>query len=246
MLAIRIIPTLLVRNGQLVKGKQFQSWRTVGVPAQAMRIYAARGIDELAYLDIGATLQNQKPDFETIRSITEGLFCPIAIGGGIKTLNDIEQLLRNGADKVIIGTNIEIIRSAAKRFGSQAICCAIDYRVLSDKTRTIIKCGTQAIGPNPLQIAMRVEQWGAGEILLTSIDRDGMMCGYDLKTIERVATGVRIPVVASGGCGTYEHMAEAIQAGASAVAASSMFLFTDNTPRGAAEYLSKKGIQVRL
>lgn len=250
MLAVRIIPTLLYRGTTLVKGRQFRSWRSVGHVQQAARIHAMRGVDELCCLDIGATPDGRGPDFALVEKLTEGNFTPITVGGGVKTVEDVKLLLRAGADKVAVCTaGIEgraLLRDISDRFGSQALVLAIDVK----QGRLTSRCGAVVHNSNPdggiVKQAMAAESLGIGEILLTSIDREGTMEGYDLSTIKAVSDAVSIPVIAHGGCGTYAHMLEAIQAGASAVAAGAMFQFSDNTPRGAAEYLAAKGIEVRL
>jgi imidazole glycerol-phosphate synthase subunit HisF len=236
MLAVRIIPTLLYRGTTLVKGQRFAGDRSVGHVQQAARIHATRGVDELIMLDIGATPEQRGPDIELVRQMTAHTFTPVTIGGGISTTSHVEALLSAGADKVSIKTawlaSPAFLRILANRYGSQAICVAIDYRA-----------GEEAVAAHR---AARAEDLGAGEILLTAMDREGTLSGYDVRTIEHVAHHRSIPVIAHGGCGSYDHMAEAIQAGASAVAAGAMFQFCDATPRGAAEYLSKRGIEVRL
>lgn len=255
MLAKRVIPMLLMRGDQLVKGKQFKSWRSVGVAEQAARIYAKRAVDELVILDIAATPTcNQKgyhkPDFERIRRLTEDNFCPISVGGGVSSVDHVRELLCTGADKVIICTAVcedrKLLKDVALKFGSQAICVCIDYK----HERITKRCGTVMMDSFPwdgvIAQAQGAEECGAGEILLQSIDRDGMMQGYDLEMIRAVTQAVNIPVIAAGGCGNYVHMYEAIQAGADAVAAGSLFLFTDCTPRGAAEYLIERGIECRI
>lgn len=245
MLAKRIIPTLLVRGHQLVKGKQFRSWRSVGVAEQAARIYAKRGTDELVILDIAATPAGRGPDFAMVERMTAGNFCPVSVGGGVRTVEDVRRLLLAGADKVVINTaafsDSDLLSDCSSKCGRQAICTAIDYK--NDRIR--IRCGTDLLSGTPVDAANFAYHMGAGEILLTSIDRDGMMEGYDLDMIRAVSDAVDIPVIAAGGCGSYEHMFEALQAGADAVAASSLFLFTDATPAGAAEYLTDKGIVCR-
>ena len=237
MLATRIIPTMLGRNGALVKGRGYNAWRTVGSILQAARIYAARGVDELCYLDIGATAAGKGPDLELVRKLTDTMFCPITVGGGIRNGEDVRALLENGADKVVIGAlargNPLVIHYLTTRYGSQAITISADV-------------------PAGQNIRM-VERWceamegaGAGEILLNAMDRDGTMEGYRLDLIEAVSKAVSIPVIASCGCSGYEDMHSAIKAGASAVAAGALFQFTDATPREAAEYLSSVGVEVRL
>lgn len=262
-LAVRIIPTLLCRGRQLVKGKQFNSWRSVGLVAQAVRIHQARAVDELVLLDIGATPENRGPDLALVEELTADCFMPISVGGGVRKIQDVQDLLNAGADKVIIctaavrTTEQDFLNDCTERFGSQAIVAALDYRRLSQEAvklfdgawldpMTQIRGGAQSVAWSPVQAAIDYCRRGAGEILLTRIDREGTLEGYDLDLIRYISRAVDIPVIAHGGCGTYEHMLEAIQAGASAVAAGAMFQFTDQTPRGAAEYLHSKGIEVRL
>lgn len=249
-LAVRIIPVLLHRGTNLVKGVKFNSWRTVGHVEQAASIHQLRGVDELCILDIGATPERRGPDLELISRITHKCFMPLTIGGGVRTKEDVQDVMNAGSDKVLICSASSIaIEEAASRLGSQAITAAIDYRggcAEFSGTMAYVRCGTEYIRQNAVSLAKHYENDGAGEILLTSIDRDGIMCGYDLPTIEMVTNAVSIPVIANGGCGTPEHMLEAITAGASAVAASSMFLFTDTTPKSAALYLSQHNIEVRL
>jgi len=245
-LGVRIIPTILTRGRTLVKGERFNSWRTVGVTAQAVRIHQNRGVDEIVILDIGATPEGRGPDLKLVEELTNELFCPLAVGGGIKNVQDVRDLLFAGADKVVLGTravgNPALIGNIADRFGSQCLVVAIDVK----DGCAMIECGKTATGFDAQLQAIRAQRSGAGEILLTSVSREGTMEGYDLELIKVVADSVDIPVVAHGGCGTYEHMREAIEAGASAVASGAMFQFTDATPKGAAEYLAKNGIEVRL
>jgi cyclase len=259
-LAKRVIPVLLVRGHQLVKGKQFQSWRSVGLAEQAARIYARRGVDELVILDIAATPEGRGPDFSMVERMTAGNFCPVSVGGGVRSVEDVRNLLNAGADKVIIGTHAvrsSLIRECTQKFGSQAITVSIDYRNKIDergfhRLPSYLMCGThERLGTTDISDsdAFKYMRWaetcGAGEILFQCIDRDGMMDGYDLLVLKAISGILNIPVIASGGCGTYEHMYEAIQAGADAVAAGSMFLFTDATPAGAAAYLAAKGVPCR-
>lgn len=247
MLATRIVPVMLQRGSTLVKGAAFNSWRSVGHAMQAIRVYNSRSVDELIYLDIAATPEGRGPDFEMVKKLTDGCFMPVTVGGGVRHVEDVRGLLNAGTDKVAIGTaafDPHLISECSKLFGRQAIVAAID--VAHDGVRT--NCGASPFTPpvTAVSAAKEMEQRGAGEILLTSIDRDGTMQGYDLDLISKVSQAVNIPVIAAGGCGTYEHMYEAIKAGASAVAAGAMFQFTDATPRGAAQYLASKGIEVRL
>lgn len=242
MLAYRIIPTVLCRGRELVKGRQFDSWRSVGLAMQAIQIHAARGVDELCLLDVAATAEGRGPDLELVRELSDFLFAPLSVGGGVRSVDDVKALLRAGADKVVIGTRYELIREAAEKVGNQAIVASIDVRQGCVYTRS----GTSLCVNSPTYWARTLERLGAGEILLQSIDRDGTGQGYDLELIRAVSQAVAIPVIASGGAGSYAHMLEAIQAGASAVASGAMFQFEDTTPRGAAQYLASKGIEVRL
>lgn len=189
-----------------------------------LRLLERRDIDELIILDIAATPNGRGPRFEEIAELCAGMFCPITVGGGIRSLDDIRQLLAIGADKCSIRTAKHLISEASRKFGAQAI--VVDVRDVEE--------------------AQNAEADGAGELLLQSIDRDGMMCGYDLDLIRSVSSAVSIPVIAAGGCGTYEHMREAIEAGAHAVASGAMFQFADATPKGAARYLYEHGIPVRI
>lgn len=244
-LAKRIIPTLLCRGRTLVKGEKFNSWRSVGVAEQAVRIHQAREVDELCLLDITATAENRGPDLKLVEQLSAMCFMPLSIGGGVRTVQDVRDLLNAGADKVVVGTaayrDPYALFKMAETVGSQAIVVAIDCRGKS----VYVESGKAQTRTTPLRFARFAAFGGAGELLLTAIDREGTMQGYDLELIRQVAHEVDIPVIANGGSGTYQHMLEAIQAGADAVAAGAMFTFTDCTPRGAAEYLRAQGIETR-
>ena len=244
MLAKRIIPTILTRGRTLVKGVAFDSWRSVGHTGQAVKIHGMRGVDELVMLDIGATPENRGPDTELVRELTGACFMPMAVGGGITTMEQIQALLDAGADKVVLCTAVftsSLLEAAAARYGNQAMVASVDVRA----GKVWSHAGKQGWPIGPRTHAMLCEEWGAGEIILNAMDREGTMTGYDLDLINDVASRVRIPVVASCGAGTYEHMRQAIDAGADAVAAGAMFLFTDATPAGAADYLQEHGVEVR-
>lgn len=244
-LAIRIIPMLLHKDACLVKGIQFNSWRMAGHALQAARIHQARGVDEMLVLDVAATPNERLADIALIEHITAGCFMPVTAGGGVRHLDDVNSLLRAGADKVAIHTAIYrkpgIIRACANALGSQAIVAVIE--TLAHKVR-FPGCDWTTL--DPVDQAIYLDHSGAGEIILMSVDNDGTMSGYDLAVLERVARAVDVPVVAAGGAGKYKHMLDALNAGASAVAAGAMFQWTDATPRGAAEYLKAKGIEVRI
>ena len=234
VLAKRVIPTMLVRGRTLVKGRQFAGDRSIGHAMQAARIHAARGVDELMILDIGATAEGRGPDLDMVRELSEGCFIPITVGGGVHTLREIDALLRAGADKVSIckAATQEFIAGAARRFGNQAVVVVIEHG----------RETPQEVGG----IARDMSDAGAGEIIVQSRNRDGMLGGYALDVIRAVAGAVPIPVVASGGCGSYDHMLAAFRAGADACAAGAMFAFTEATPRGAAQFLNRNNIEVRV
>jgi cyclase len=232
-LAKRIIPTMLVRGRTLVKGARFNSWRSIGVALQAAKVHARRGVDELCILDIAATAENRGPDLDLVRELSEGCYIPITVGGGIKSLADIDALLRAGADKVCIGTCKHLIPAAAARFGKQAIVASLDWKGNGfPLEHAVINAEFLAAG-------------GAGEILLQSVTLDGTMNGYDLDLIREVSAAVNVPVIASGGCSSYDNMLEAFKAGADACAAGALFAFTDSTPKEAAKYLKTKGLEMR-
>lgn len=242
MLASRVIPVLLYRGVELVKGQRFDSWRGVGSAVQAMRLYDRRKVDELIFLDVGATREGRGPNFDLIAEVADEFSCPLTVGGGIRSLEDVKTLLRSGADKVAIGTRLDLVQSIAEEFGSQAVAVAVDYRGSECYSRS----GSLPIGFNALAVAKLASNDGAGEILLNCIERDGTMQGYDLETIRAVSNGVDIPVIACGGCSGYEDMEAAFHAGASAVAAGALFAFTQATPKGACQYLRSKGVHVRV
>lgn len=246
MLAHRIIPTVLNKHGTLVKGEQFRADRVIGDSFQASRIFGMRGVDELIICDVTATDDRRDPDYEKIKKLSDRFFTPLTVGGGIRDEIQVRQLLRSGADKVCINTaaleNPNIISHLSNKFGSQCITVSIDVKngyvySRSGKVGHMIKA---------LDWAVQVASLGAGEILLQSIDRDGTMKGYDLDMIKVIARNVSCPVIASGGCSGYEDAYYAIMCGASAVAAGALWAFTDCTPKGMAEYLNGRNVEVRL
>lgn len=251
MLKIRIIPTLLWKNEGLVKGVRFDSWRRIGTVLPAVKVYNTRQVDELIVVDISATTEGRAPDYSEIAEFSRECFVPLTVGGGISRVEHIRDVLKAGADKVCINSAAyeapSLIRRGADKFGVQCIVVSIDAK----KTETgeyecYSNCGR---GPTHWEVgawAQNVENMGAGEILVTSIDNDGTMKGYDLDLIRRVTSCVSIPVIASGGAGNYEHMYDAIVlANASAVAAASMFHFTQQTPLGAKKALAGHAVPVR-
>lgn len=243
-LAHRVIPTILCRGRVAFKGERFQATRSIGLAENLIRVHAARLVDEVVLLDIGATPEGRGPDLSLVEELSEALFCPLAVGGGIRGVEDVRALLRAGADKVVIGTaRPRAIREIADAVGSQAVVAAIDYR---EDGYVYKKCGTLCVPVTPRLWARELERAGAGEILLTAIEREGTLAGYDLPMLAAVAGEVGIPVVAHGGCSGWRDMGQAIRAGASAVAAGALFQFTDLTPREAAQHLVKDGIEARV
>lgn len=252
MLKIRVMPTVLHKDLGLVKGMAFDSWRRVGTAMQAVKVYNMREVDELVFLDISATNEGRTPDLQLVDELADECFMPLTVGGGIRSIDDVRALLQKGADKVAINSAAvdtpELISRIAERFGSQCAVVSIDVkRNPRGQVEVYIRSGTRPTAKDPVEMAVQAERLGAGEILLTSIDRDGTMTGYDIPLIKSVSQAVSIPVIASGGAGSYEHMAEALrEGGASAVAAASLFHFTEMTPLGAKRYLNDAGFNVRL
>jgi imidazole glycerol-phosphate synthase subunit HisF len=252
MLKARIMPTLLFKDVGLVKGVRFDSWRRVGGVMQAVKVYNMREVDELVFLDVSATLDGRPPDFDTVDDVADECFMPLTVGGGIRTVEHVRRLLEVGADKVAINTAVveepDLIRRVAERFGAQCIVASIDVRRHSDgMCEVYTRSGSKATGRDPVALAREVEVLGAGEILLTSIDRDGTMTGYDIPLTRSLTQAVSIPVIASGGAGTYEHLRSALtEGGAAAVAAASIFHFTQQTPLEAKRLLADHGVCVRL
>lgn len=252
MLKIRVIPTLLHRDVGLVKGVKFESWRRTGSALQAIKVYNMRGVDELMFLDITATPNNRQPDFELIDDLADECFMPMTVGGGVRAIDDIGHLLSVGADKVSLNTGAietpDLIADGARTFGVQCIVVSIDVMRHDDgRLEVYSRCGAEPTGLDPVAWARRVADLGAGEILLTSVDRDGTFSGYDIALTKAVAAAVDIPVIASGGAGAYAHMAEVLrETRADAVAAASIFHFTEQTPAEAKRHLAAEGFRVRL
>lgn len=246
-LAHRIIPTLLMKGDRLMKGQRFQSWRSVGVVEQAVRVHQQRGVDELILLDIAATPGGRGPDFAAIERLSECCFSPLTVGGGVRSVEDVRGLLRAGADKVAIGTAAytvpDIVADCSEYFGCQCIVLAID--VMGGNT-VMTHAGKHGYNHDPVYTADWAQRYGIGEILLTSIDREGTMQGFDLELIRAASAAVDIPVIAHGGCSGPEDMLEAVRAGASACAAGALFHFTDVTPRDCARFLQENNVEARV
>jgi cyclase len=230
MFRARVIPCLLLDGGRLVKTVRFDQPKYVGDPVNAVRIFNDKEVDELVVLDISATRRRKEPDFELIADLASECFMPLAYGGGVNSLLHIERLFKLGLEKVMMNSAViekpDVVRQAARTYGNQSILVSMDVR----RTRfrgyqVFVQGGKVATGMDPVTYARRAEELGAGELLLTSIDCDGMMQGYDLDLISRVAAQVQIPVVACGGAGSLDDLAQVIKGGASAAAAGSLFVF---------------------
>ncbi|MFL2687424.1 MAG: imidazole glycerol phosphate synthase subunit HisF [Alphaproteobacteria bacterium] len=250
MLKHRVIPTLLYKDTALVKGVGFDSWRIVGAAMQAVRIYNMRDVDELIFLDITATRQRRSPDMQLVQDLAKECFMPLAVGGGISSTEDVRSLLKSGADKVVVNSALmecpDLIQEAAIQFGNQSIIASIDCKLNDNMTYNVFtESGTRPTAEDPISHARNAEKLGAGEIMICNIDRDGTFNGYDLELIKAIAQEVSVPVIASGGAGEYSDFEDALKAGASAVAAASMFHFTEQTPLEARNYLAQKGYPVR-
>lgn len=252
MLAKRIIPCLDVKEGRVVKGVRFLGLRDAGDPVKAAEIYEREGADELCFLDITASHEQRDILIEVVSKTAEKVFIPLTVGGGVRTLDDIRKLLNAGADKVSINTaavrNPEFVGEAARRFGSQCIVVAIDARHKgATGWEVVTHGGRNPTGIDALEWAEKMEQCGAGEILLTSMDRDGTKEGYDLELTRTVANKVGIPVIASGGVGTVEHIHQGLSTGgASAALAASIFHYRELTIQECKAYLKARGIPVRI
>jgi imidazole glycerol-phosphate synthase subunit HisF len=251
MLKKRIIPKFLIRNGKLVKGVRFHdNFREAGNPVSTAKVYDSYGVDELLFVDIDATPQGRSAVGSVIERVSEEVFMPFTVGGGIRSLTQIADLLNSGADKVCITTgavdNPAFIKEAASRFGDQCIVVGIDYQRLPDGIQRVVShCGHKVSRHDPLDWALRMQDAHAGEIMLCSIDRDGTMEGYDVDLIGRVAARLEVPLIASSGAGTLQHCHDALVAGASAITISSMFLFSDHSPIKVRTYLASNGVSVR-
>jgi cyclase len=251
MLKKRIIPVLLLRNGRMVKGVQFANFRDTGNPKTAVRIYSAQDADELVFLDIQASLESRQALVDIVREAASECFMPLAAGGGIESIDDVRELLLAGADKVVVTTagvtNPGLITEIAERFGSQCVVAGIDYRMGEAGARVWIRCGTEATDIDPVTHARQLMALGAGEIFLNSIDRDGVMQGYDMVMAGQVASAVSVPVIVCGGAGNFMHMAELLkETSAAAAACASVFHFGDNNPIRARSYLRNLNVPMRV
>lgn len=231
-LAVRVIPCLDVDNGRVVKGVNFQNLRDAGDPVEMAKVYDAEGADELTFLDITASSGNRETTYDVVRRTAEQVFIPLTVGGGVRTAEDVDKLLRAGADKVGVNTAAiarpDLIREIAERFGRQVLVLSVDARRTSAGTFEVTTHGgRRGTGIDPVEWAHRAAELGAGEILLNSMDADGTKDGYDLEMIEAVRRHVTVPLIASGGAGKLDHFPPAVAAGADAVLAASVFHFGD-------------------
>ncbi len=250
MLKHRIIPTLLLKDGRMIKTVRFDAYRDVGDPVTAARVYNDMRADELIFLDITASTEGREALRSVITKVAEECFMPLAVGGGIRTCEDIRQTISSGADKVIINTaaleNPDFINEATARFGSSTIVISIDVRYDGNsKPEVFSHRGTKATGRHPVEWAKEVSDRGAGEIMITTIDREGTMTGLDLNLIAAVVGAVNVPVIAHGGVGSLSDYKKAYDLGAMAVAAGSIFHFTDQSPIMTRNYLYNNGAYVR-
>ena len=252
MLKTRIIPCLDVADGRVVKGVNFVDLVDAGDPVDAARAYDAAGADELCFLDIKATHENRGTMFDVVRRTAEQCYIPLTVGGGVRTVDDVRALLLAGADKVSFNSaavaNPDVVREAAEQFGSQCIVVAIDAKTVSPgKWEIFTHGGRRPTGIDAVEFARLVEEKGAGEILLTSMDRDGTRAGFNLPLTRAISDAVNIPVIASGGVGTLDHLVDGVtEGGASAVLAASIFHFGDYSIAEAKAHMSKAGIAMRL
>jgi cyclase len=256
MFKVRVIPCLDVKDGRVVKGVNFVDLRDAGDPVEAAIAYDAAGADELCFLDITATHENRGTMLDVVRRTAEACFMPLTVGGGVRTIDDIKTLLRSGADKVSINSaavsNREFVKQAAEKFGEQCIVVAIDAKRVkrgggSDRWEIFTHGGRNSTGIDAIEYAQEVVSLGAGEILLTSMDRDGTRQGFDLPLTQAIADSVPVPVIASGGVGNLDHLVDGIRQGhATAVLAASIFHFGEFTIREAKEHMVRAGLPMRL
>ena len=251
MLKNRIIPCLDVKNGRVVKGINFVDLKDAGDPVEQAKIYSDGGADEICFLDITASNENRETIYDVVKKTSKKCFVPLTVGGGVRSIEDINKLLNCGADKVSINTaaikNPDVIIESSKKFGSQCIVVAIDAKKNNEKWEMFTHGGRNKTGIDVLDFAKKMEDCGAGELLVTSMDRDGTQVGYDIDLMSKISTTVNIPIIASGGVGNLDHLVDGIEKGkASAVLAASIFHYGKHSIKEAKEYLDSKGIPVRI
>ena len=251
MLKNRIIPCLDVKNGRVVKGINFVDLKDAGDPVEQAKIYSDGGADEICFLDITASNENRQTIYEVVERTSKKCFVPLTVGGGVRSIEDINKLLNCGADKVSINTaavqNSKIVAESSKKFGSQCIVVAIDAKKNGDKWEIHTHGGRNNTGIDAIEFTKKMEDCGAGELLVTSMDRDGTQAGYDIDLMSKISSKVNIPVIASGGVGNLDHLVEGIKLGnASAVLAATIFHYGKFSIKEAKKYLSSKNIPIRI
>ena len=250
MLKNRIIPCLDVKNGRVVKGINFVDLKDAGDPVEQAKIYSDGGADEICFLDITASNENRGTIHDVVERTSKNCFVPLTVGGGVRSVEDINKLLNCGADKVSINTaavqNAKLVEESSKKFGSQCIVVAIDAKKNGDMWEIFTHGGRNSTGINAIEFASKMENCGAGELLVTSMEKDGTQSGYDNELTKKISLSVGIPVIASGGVGTLDHLAEGIKSGASAVLAASIFHYGTYSIKQAKQYLASKDIPVRI
>jgi len=251
MLKNRIIPCLDVKNGRVVKGINFVDLKDAGDPVEQAKIYSDGGADEICFLDITASNENREIIYDVVKKTSKKCFVPLTVGGGVRSIDDVKKLLNFGADKVSINTaavqNPEVVVESSKKFGSQCIVVAIDAKKNANKWEIFTHGGRNNTGIDAIEFAKKMEKNGAGELLVTSMDRDGTQVGYDIELMSTISLKVNIPVIASGGVGSLDHLVDGIKLGnASAVLAASIFHYGKYSVKQAKEYLDSKGIPVRI
>ena len=250
MLKNRIIPCLDVKNGRVVKGINFVDLKDAGDPVEQAKIYSDGGADEICFLDITASNENRETIYDVVKETSKKCFVPLTVGGGVRSVDDINKLLNCGADKVSINTaavqNPSVVLESSKKFGSQCIVVAIDAKKNGDTWEIFTHGGRKETRINAIEFALKMEKSGAGELLVTSMDKDGTQSGYDIELMKTISKSVNIPVIASGGVGTLDHLVDGIKSGASAVLAASIFHYGTYSVNEAKQYLASKDIPVRI
>ena len=251
MLKNRIIPCLDVKNGRVVKGINFVNLKDAGDPVEQAKIYSEGGADEICFLDITASNENRETIYDVVKETSKKCFVPLTVGGGVRNVDDISKLLNCGADKVSINTaavkNPEVVAESSKKFGSQCIVVAIDAKKNRKEWEIFTHGGRNNTGINAIEFAKKMEDSGAGELLVTSMDRDGTRSGYDIELISEISSKVNVPLIASGGVGNLDHLVDGIKLGnASALLAASIFHYGKYSILEAKQYLDSKGIPVRI
>ena len=251
MLKNRIIPCLDVKNGRVVKGINFVDLKDAGDPVEQAKVYSDGGADEICFLDITASNENRNTIYNVVKDTSKKCFVPLTVGGGVRSIEDINKLLNCGADKVSINTaavqNAELVIESSKKFGSQCIVVAIDAKKNGEIWEVFTHGGRKNTSINAIEFAKKMEECGAGELLITSMDRDGTQVGYDIDLMNKISSTINIPVIASGGVGNLDHLVDGIKLGkASAVLAASIFHYGKYSVKEAKQYLDSKGIPVRI